>query len=88
MTFKVTVTDQIKDGQELKNVASIKSNEIEQFNCVVKLKAKVLGVKTPEKPKPEVPTQLPDTGAGEVLLLVSGLVPAGYFLKKFKASIK
>ncbi len=87
VTFKVTVGE-VTDGQVLKNVASIKSNETKQFNCEVVLKAKVLGVVTPPTPTtPATPTQLPNTGPGEIMLLVSGLVPAGWALKKFKSKI-
>ena len=85
LTFKATVTDQIVNGQTLKNVASIKANEIAQFNCAIELKAKVLGIVTPPV---ETPKELPNTGPGEILLLVSGLVPAGLLIKKFKSSIK
>lgn len=85
LTFKVTVAGQITDGQTLKNVASIWSNEIKKFNCAIELKAKVLGVVTPPVTPP---TELPNTGPGEVLLLVSGLIPAGLAIKKFKSGIK
>lgn len=91
LKYQVTIKDGLKDGQIIKNIAYISSKESSgAIACEVVLKGKVLGVKTPpEQPKqPETPTQLPNTGPGEVLLLVSGLVPAGLALKKFKARIK
>lgn len=82
LVYKVTIKDGLKDGQVLKNLAYVSAKESSgAIVCEVVLKGKVLGVVTP-------PTELPNTGPGEVLLLVSGLVPAGLFIKKFKTSIK
>lgn len=82
LTFKVTITNALKDGQELRNVGQIVADQIEGIiKCEVKLVGKVKGVIT------QKPPELPNTGPGEVLALVAGLVPAGLFLKKFKTKI-
>lgn len=87
LKFKVTVTDALKDGQTIQNVAQIKSDETPNIiQCFVILKGKVLGIVTPPTEKPKVP-ELPNTGPGEVFLLISGLVPAGWLVKKFKSKI-
>ncbi len=85
LKYQVTIKDGLKDGQVIKNVAIVSAKESTgAIACEVVLKGKVLGVTTP----PTTPTELPNTGPGEVLLLVSGLVPAGLLIKKFKPSIK
>lgn len=82
LTYKITIKDGLKDGQVMKNLAYVSAKESSgAIGCEVVLKGKVLGIVTP-------PTELPNTGPGEVLLLVSGLIPAGWALKKFKTSIK
>ncbi len=81
LVYKVTIKDGLKDGQVMKNLATVSAKESAgAIVCEVVLKGKVLGVVTP-------PTELPNTGPGEVLLLVSGLVPAGLLIKKFKTKI-
>lgn len=87
LKYKVTIADGLKDGQTLKNVAYLSSKESSgAIACIVVLKGKVLGVVTPPV-TPTTPTELPNTGPGEVMLLVSSLVPAGWALKKFKSKI-
>jgi uncharacterized repeat protein (TIGR01451 family) len=89
LRFKVTVTDALKDGETIQNVAQVKSDETPNIlQCAVVLKGKVLGivVTPPTVEKPKVP-ELPNTGPGEVFLLISGMVPAGWMIKKFKSKI-
>lgn len=86
LKFRVTVTDGLKDGQVIQNVGQVKSDETPNIlQCAVILKGKVLGVVTPPV---ETPKELPNTGPGEILLLVSALAPAGWLVKKFKTRIK
>ncbi|HSX58195.1 MAG TPA: DUF11 domain-containing protein [Candidatus Saccharimonadales bacterium] len=91
LKYKVTIMDGLVDGQTLKNVAILSANETSgAIACEVVLKGKVLGVVTPPVTPPTTPTkpaELPNTGPGEVMLLVSSLVPAGWALKKFKSKI-
>ncbi|HEY4694648.1 MAG TPA: hypothetical protein VIH52_01655 [Candidatus Nanoarchaeia archaeon] len=83
LKFRVTVAENVTNGQVIENVAQVNAKELEKpVLCAVKLTGKVLGVTT-QKP----PTQLPDTGPGEALLLLSTLVPAGYLIKKFRSKI-
>lgn len=81
LTFKVTVTKDLKDGQELRNVAQIVGDGIEGIiKCEVKLTGKVKSVT-------QKPPELPNTGPGEVLALVAGMIPAGLLVKRFKSKI-
>ncbi len=88
VVFKVTVVGPLTDGQVLKNVGHVSAKELDYgLDCEVFLKGKVLGIVTPPTEKPKVP-ELPNTGPGEALLLVSALAPAGWLVKKFKSKIK
>jgi uncharacterized repeat protein (TIGR01451 family) len=81
LKFKVTVGQNLTDGQVIENVAQINAKEIEKaFRCAYILTGKVLGITKP-------PTELPDTGPGEVILALASLVPAGLLLKRFKSKI-
>ncbi len=84
LKFRVKVADGLTDGQVIQNVAQVKSDETPNIlQCSVILKGKVLAIV--EKPKTP---ELPNTGPGEILLLVSALAPAGWLIKKFKTRIK
>jgi uncharacterized repeat protein (TIGR01451 family) len=81
--YQVKVSDSLKDGETIQNVAQLKSDETPNIlKCAVVLKGKVLGTIT-NKP----PTELPNTGPGEVLLISSALVPVGYLLRKLRRKI-
>lgn len=90
LKFKVKVLDSLTDGQVIQNVAQVKSDETPNIlQCAVTLKGKVLAaVITPTPtPLPVTPTELPNTGPGELLLLGSLVAPAGWLIKKFKSKI-
>ena len=80
LKYQVTVGT-VTDGQTIQNVAQLKSVETPNIlQCAVLLHGKVLGIVTP-------PTELPNTGPGDALLLISGIAPVGFLIRRLKSKI-